>query len=76
MPTITDEQREKSRIYKESAPASVCVCGHTGDGIGSAHLDTAFAPGHAECTVPGCACLRFRWDRFRIPYMEKVGIRP
>ena len=76
MPTITEEQQERSREYKERHPASVCTCGHTGDGAGSMHSDSGLlAPGHGACIAPGCACLRFRWDRFRIPYMTATGVK-
>lgn len=76
MPTITEEQRERSREYKERRPASICACGHTGDGAGSMHSDSGLlAPGHGACVAPGCSCLRFRWDRFRIPYMTATGVK-
>ena len=72
---ITEEQRERSREYKERRPASICQCGHTGDGANSEHHDAAFAPGHNYCRVPGCSCTRFRWERFRIPYMRAAGVK-
>jgi len=76
MPTITEEQREWSREYKESHPASICTCGHTGDGAGSMHSNSGvFSPGHGACMAQRCACLRFRWDRFRIPYMRAAGVK-
>jgi len=76
MPTITDEQREASRIYKENHPASICECGHTGDGMNSHHgMDSPLSPGHGPCRVDGCSCGRFRWSRFRIPYMKATGAR-
>jgi hypothetical protein len=76
MPRITEEQREASRLYKEGAPASVCACGHTGDGAGSQHSSSGvFSTGHGACTVPGCSCERFRWERFRIPYINAVGVK-
>jgi len=77
---ITEEQRERSRQYKETAPASVCVCGHTGDGARSQHLNSGpqeaiWGAGHGACIVPSCSCLKFRWDRFRIPYTEFLGVK-
>ena len=76
MPTITDEQREASRQYKDHHPASVCACGHTGDGEGSQHSSSgAFSSGHGACVVEGCSCLQFRWDRFRIPYKQATGVK-
>lgn len=76
MPSITEDQREASRIYKERHPASICACGHTGDGGGSQHSNSGLvAPGHGACIAQGCACLRFRWDRFRIPYMQATGVK-
>jgi len=76
MPTITDEQREASRLYKEGHPASVCSCGHTGDGANSGHAGIFPCAGHGHCLIPGCSCGKFRWERFREPYMVKVGIHP
>jgi hypothetical protein len=75
MPTITEEQQEKSREYKEHHPASICACGHTGDGMHGEHGGGMFAPGHGACLVPGCSCFRFRWERFRIPYMRAAGVK-
>ena len=73
---ITEGQRLASMAYKTSRPASICTCGHTGDGAGSMHSDSGLlAPGHGVCVAPGCACLRFRWDRFRIPYMKAAGVK-
>jgi len=73
---ITEEQRERSRAYKETAPASVCGCGHTSDGARSQHSNSGLlAPGHGACIVPGCSCLKFRWSRFRIPYAEYLGVK-
>jgi hypothetical protein len=76
MPTITEEQQERSRFYKESHPASICACGHTGDGAGSMHSDSGLlAPGHGACVAPRCSCLQFRWDRFRMTYADAVGVK-
>jgi hypothetical protein len=76
MPTITEEQRERSREYKERHPASICACGHTGDGERSQHSNSGLvAPGHGACIAQGCSCLQFRWDRFRIPYMTATGVK-
>jgi hypothetical protein len=76
MPTITEEQRERSREYKERHPASVYTCGHTGDGAGSMHHDLGLlSPGHGACMAQGCSCVLFRWDRFRIPYMAVTGCK-
>jgi len=76
MPTITEEQQERSREYKERHPASVCACGHTGDGVGSMHSDSGLlSPGHGACMAQGCSCAQFRWDRFRIPYMTATGVK-
>jgi hypothetical protein len=75
MPTITEDQREASRIYKEHHPASVCVCGHTGDGMNSHHGMGPVSPGHGPCRVEGCACVHFRWERFRIPYKQATGVK-
>jgi len=75
MPRITEEQREVSRLYKEGAPASICTCGHTGDGANSQHTDGPFSAGHGFCKVTGCSCQRFRWERFRIPYINAVGVK-
>jgi len=73
---ITEDQRERSREYKERHPASICACGHTGDGEGSQHSSSGvWSAGHGACVVERCACLRFRWDRFRIPYKEIVGVK-
>ena len=75
MPRIIEEQRDRSRAYKETAPASVCGCGHTGDGANSQHLNSAVSAGHGACVVKGCSCVHFRWDRFRLPYIEAVGVK-
>jgi hypothetical protein len=76
MPTITEDQREASRAYKEHHPASICACGHTGDGAGSMHSDSGLlAPGHGACVASRCSCLQFRWERFRIPYMRAAGVK-
>jgi hypothetical protein len=76
MPTITEEQQERSREYKECHPASICACGHTGDGMYSQHSNHGAAQdGHGACIAEGCACLRFRWERFRIPYMRAAGVK-
>ena len=44
-------------------PMSICTCGHTGDGPNSQH-DDRYGIGHGACTVEGCNCKQFTWDRF------------
>lgn len=76
MPTITEEQRERSREYKENHPASICACGHTGDGEGSEHSSSGvWSAGHGACTVDWCPCLRFRWMAFTDDYRNTVGVK-
>jgi hypothetical protein len=76
MPTITEEQREQSRAYAMTKPKSICQCGHTGDGEGSQHSSSGvWSAGHGACVVPGCSCLRFRWERFREAYRTTMGLR-
>jgi hypothetical protein len=72
---ITEGQREASRIYKERHPASICACGHTGDGANSQHLVGVINAGHGRCVAIGCSCGMFRWERFRIPYMKAAGVK-
>lgn len=43
---------------------SICRCGHTGDGPGSAHTATV-QDGHGACRKRGCACAKFTWAAWR-----------
>jgi len=52
-------------------PKSICVCGHSGDGLNSQHA-TIIAPGHAHCTVPGCQCQKFTWARYANEYLAAL----
>lgn len=49
---------EKIRV---SPPKSVCLCGHTGDGMESQHEDT-MSPGHGPCKL--CECRKFTWAKY------------
>ena len=42
-----------------TAPLSVCVCGHTGDGPDSSH---AGFHGHGPCADGVCGCTKFTWN--------------
>jgi hypothetical protein len=53
-------------------PASVCKCGHTGDGPNSQHNNTTEA-GHGMCLVDGCECMGFTWDHFTEKHASKGG---
>lgn len=50
--------------HVESNPASLCVCGHTGNGGNSQHHTGGFQSGHGACMVDGCKCKQFTWDRW------------
>jgi len=49
---------------KEYTPLakSVCICGHTGDGLLSEHEDNLLAKGHGACKE--CDCQKFTWKEF------------
>jgi len=55
-------------------PKSVCGCEHTGDGPMSEHKDDLglISPGHGECEVRGCSCIKFTWKRF----VSRVELAP
>lgn len=45
-----------------AGPLYLCLCGHTGGGSYSDHLDTGSCltdAGRGACTHPGCNCSRF-----------------
>ncbi len=44
--------------FTANHPASVCDCGHTGDGGNSQHQDT-LQKGHGACLE--CDCAQFSW---------------
>ena len=66
-----DNQRMKLSQIK--GPKSICVCGHTGDGVDSLHADTLIK-GHGACKVPGCDCKRFTWDRWTDTVKDYLGV--
>jgi len=47
---------------------SICECGHSGDGSGSAHGDRILGLGHGRCLVPGCSCTQFTWKGFTLEF--------
>jgi hypothetical protein len=52
----------KNKGKKFEGPKSICMCGHTGDGEGSQHVDVVLAgDGQGKCSVNGCGCQRFTW---------------
>lgn len=51
--------------------ASVCTCGHLGDGPNSQHHDT-LAHGHGGCKVKGCKCGKFTWAGWKAE-IKKLG---
>lgn len=52
------------KLAKEfKSPKAICMCGHTGDGPGSAHLDT-MNDGHGACIHRGCDCGQFSWKEW------------
>lgn len=58
---MTEQTMQRLR----NVAASVCKCGHTGDGPGSQHaaedVQGLAVEGHGRCTVDGCDCSRFTW---------------
>lgn len=59
--------RETFKSIRRGGPASICTCGHTGDGARSQHLDgweyaDGVEEGHGKCAVDGCACEHFHWS--------------
>lgn len=55
----------KSKGVEFHGPKSNCLCGHTGDGEGSQHMDVGITgDGQGKCSVNGCGCQRFTWKQF------------
>lgn len=62
---MTIPKRVQAKLkYSETKPASMCTCGHTGDGAKSAHAGPL---GHGSCTAGTpttgvrCPCMKFTW---------------
>ena len=49
--------------------ASICTCGHVGDGVETPHRDM-IQPGHGKCTMDGCECVQFTYDGPVAEYTE------
>ena len=60
---VLEEQWRPLQELLKGKPKSICTCGHTGDGPNSQHADR-YGIGHGACTVEGCNCKQFTWDRF------------
>jgi hypothetical protein len=54
-----EQQARYNHLIKTAA--SICLCGHTGDGKDSDHAGLI---GHGACCVPDCICRKFTWKRF------------
>lgn len=61
--------------YGKSAPKSMCVCGHSGDGAHSDHSNDSpvfmrkpVVIGHGRCKMKKCECERFTWKAFTLPF--------
>lgn len=53
---------------------SLCTCGHTGDGCGSQHHDSAVrGDGHGGCKVCGDRCTEFSWRRWTATFGAALG---
>lgn len=59
-------QLAKGKGKQFVGPRSLCMCGHTGDGIDSEHstLIGSTEDGTGDCLVNGCDCVRFTWKQF------------
>lgn len=53
--------------FSAQAPASVCICGHSGDGHGSDHRGGI---GHGYCSRVGCCCQKFSWQGWTRQYRD------
>lgn len=59
-----------------AGPASLCECGHTGDGPTSQHVNRLAdhtipaGRGHGYCLVRGCKCEKFRWAKFLPAFLK------
>jgi len=71
MPKMSRTVPEGVRFY---GPKSICTCGHTGDGTISQHHSSPFAPGHDECKVKDCVCVKFTWKGWTKEYKERMGL--
>ena len=54
-------ERQLKMVAAWRGPRSVCICGHTGDGSDSDHMDL-LSKGHGPCRE--CDCQRFTWAGF------------
>jgi hypothetical protein len=72
---MNDERMKAAQFFSESAPKSICRCGHTGDGANSEHAGL-IARGHGRCLAPGCDCEKFSWagptEQFK-QFMAQLG---
>lgn len=60
-------QQELTSTYP--LPKATCRCGHSGDGLLSAHEDR-FEVGHGACKI--CACGQFAWGGWTASFQEAL----
>ena len=70
-PSSKDPRRKAIDSTSIDGGASICSCGHTGDGPRSEHKDMGPIEGHGACKT--CACPRFSWARFK-PGLDLKGV--